>query len=667
VLPQLCACDEIVLIDDGCMAADTRAELERLSAGPGVPLQYHQNESPGLTRGRNLGARVARGEVLQYLDDDVTCIAGFFEELRQLFLDLTVAGVTATVEEPAFSSSGARLYQLGYRIAGWWAVRPRGKPSAAPPAVLQQHDRTRRARWLSGAAMALRRRIVLEEPFDESLTRYALGEDREMGYRLSPRYWLLESLKCRVIHRRDMSMRTDSRRLGFMTARNYLYILSKTCRLGPGDWLLIVWSLSILAAMHLVWAVVGDRSAHLRELRGMAEGVCDFALRGRARQLPPMRPLDRPIRALFVTNRLEPGGAERMLVALVQRLARHGVQPLIACLKDEGVLAPECRQHGVPVFDRLLRSKFDVFCIQRMLKLFDRERIDLVVVGHSGGDRMFWSTIAARFAGLPVAVWSHWFPDSSARHLEFANRFILGWVDLFVALGRLHREALARYEHVPIERIEVISNAIDLSPFSGPSRRAEIRGELKLAEGDVAVAIIANLRTEKRHDVFIEAAKRLHARQPALRFFIAGDGPHREAVRDWVAQSGLPNDVLRLLGTRDDVPALLSAMDISCLCSEKECFSVTMFEAAAAGCVFIGPDTGCMTEFLEDGETGLIIKPADVASLTDAIDRLATDPALRQRLAERAKTRVIEDFDIMKMAASFADLCSGIVGRGRRV
>jgi glycosyltransferase involved in cell wall biosynthesis len=556
---------------------------------------------------------------------------------------------------------------LGYRIAGWWSVRPRGKPATPPPDVLRQSDRVRPAKWLSGAAMALRRTIVLENPFDESLTRYALGEDREMGYRLAPRYWLLESLHARVIHRRDTSMRTDSRRLGYMTARNYLYILSKTCRISPGDYLLIAWSLSVLAAMHLAWAIVGDRKAHLRELVGMFHGTFHFVARSAVRSLWS-RPAvgdrriakagsDRLLRALFVTNRLEPGGAERMLVSLVKRLAAHGVQPLIACLKDEGILADECRGHGVPVFDRLLHTKFDIFCLDRFLRLIDREQIDLIVVGHSGGDRMFWSTIAGRLAERPVVVWSHWFPDATARHFELPNRLIQGWVDEYVALGRLHREALARYEHVAAERISVIPNAIELAHFRTISNRSAARKELSLTDKNIAVAIVANLRTEKRHDVFIEAARQLSRRRPELRFFIIGDGPYRDSVRACAAQSGLAPGTLQLLGARDDVPALLAAMDISCLCSEKECFSVTMLESAAAGCVFIGPDTGCMTEFLEHGRTGLAIKPADVASLADAIDVLASDDEQRKRLAEQAKARVFADFDIEVMARSFAELC----------
>ena len=130
------------------------------------------------------------------------------------------------------------------------------------------------------------------------------------------------------------------------------------------------------------------------------------------------------------------------------------------------------------------------------------------------------------------------------------------------------------------------------------------------------------------------------------------------------AASGLDDETLRLLGARDDVSTLLPGIDISCLCSEQECFSVTMLEAAAAGCAFIGPGTGCMTEFLEHRRTGLVIRPADVESLADAMEELVADGGLRRRLAQAARERVVRDHDIGRMAGMFSGLFTRLERRG---
>jgi len=676
--------DELIVIDDGDLPAETRAAIAAAAASHDIVFQCEKSKARGLTKGRNQAARLAASDVLIYLDDDVTCRVDFLRRLVRLFRDERVAGVTATVDEPLFESTSARLFQLGYRIAGWWRVAPRGKPPRPAPWILSRPHVALRARWLSGAAMALRREVVLANPFDEMLVEYALGEDRELGYRIGSRHWLLESKFARVTHRRDPGQRLDGRRFGFMTVRNYLYIIRKTCRLGVGDALLIAWNFAAIMAMHAIWLAGPGPRFHVQSLRGMIAGLVDAARRyfaeafGGSSTITPS-PTDAdsrvngvrtpalsiphagapdapPRRVLFVTNRLENGGAELMLLALVQRLAALNIQPFVLCLKDGGPLAAQCRNSGVRVFEGFLHHKFDASVVPRIRRLISSEKIDVVVAAHSGGDRMFWSTLAAKLTNTPMLVWSHWFPLPGQNHFERSNRILFRFVDAFVALGERHRGALIRHEQVPAGRITVIPNAIDLNRFPSGRSSSDARRILKLADDQIAIAIIANLRREKRHDVFIAAAKTLSEMNPALRFFIIGDGPHRDAVQSLVASSGLAPEVLRLLGPRDDVANLLAGIDISCLCSEQECFSVTMLEAAAAGCPFIGPDSGCMPEFLTHRETGLLIPPADAAALTAALRELSADPKLRKRLAHAARQKVTANFGMENMARSFADL-----------
>ncbi len=724
--------DELIIVDDGALLEATLDRLSRQCQERDIIWRYKRSGTPGLTSSRNLAAEIASSDVLQYLDDDVTCETGFLAEVSRLMADPLIAGVTATVREPAFETKGGRLYQLGYQLAGWWRVVPRGRPSGPRPRALSDATVATRARWLSGAAMALRRDVVAAERFDEGLTDYALGEDREMGYRLSPRYWLVEAKRAHVIHRRETSQRTDSRRLGFMTSYNYLRILRKTCRLGVGDWFLIAWGLSVVGAMHAAWSLLGDRRAHLSELVGMAEGVLAFircqgrhrkpayqcssrdkdctggqaasgthslsgreasshrtsshgtsrqqaishkdddaAMRASIRTKPlsivrPALGTREPTRVLFVTTTLDAGGAELMLLSLVKHLDRRDVQPYILCLKDAGNLAQPFRESDVPVFEGVLRFKTDAAVLLRIRRLLVENEIDVVVVAHSGGDRMFWGTLAARAHHLPVVVWSHWFPTPGHKHFESANRALFCWVDVFVAIGEKHRLALIRHAHVPAGRITVIHNAIEVNRFLGPSRRDEARRRLHLSEGQLAVGIVANMRPEKRHDVFIEAARLLAPTRPGYRFFIIGGGPEQEAVRAAASRSSLDHETLQLLGPRDDVSALLPGLDIACLCSEVECFSVSMLEAAAAGCAFIGPDVGCLTEFLAHRQTGFVIRPADVGSLTDAIAELGDAPDLRARVVRAAQDRVVRSFGADKMAGAFADLIVSLYAGHRK-
>lgn len=662
---------ELVVIDDGRMPDELWEQIAVQCQDCEIEWKYDRTDAPGLTSSRNRAAEIAASEIIQYLDDDVTCDRTFLERVAELFVDSRVDGVTATVREPKLESPGGRRFDRVSRMAGWWSIRPAGQPAGDAPEVLDNSDVATRAVWMSGAAMAYRRDVVLANRFDERLAEYALGEDREMGYRLAPSHWLLESKLARVVHRRDASGRANPRRLGYMTSYNYLYILNKTCRLRGVRRLAPYASLTIMGLRHLPGIFRRDGRAHAQEMIGVFEGMAEwltkshrggatstaFAASNTETATEPCRTL----RVAFVANRLEPGGAERMLMSLIKRLPSVGIEPVVFCLKDAGPLAAECESAGIPVRDELLRFKTDFAVLNRLRRLIRRERIGALVVSQSGGDRMFWTTIAGKLTGKPIVVWSHWFPRAGERHFEHSNRLLMRCVDRFIALGAAHRAALARIEHVPAGRIDVIPNAIDTTRFATPVDRTAGRQRLGLSDGEFAVGIVANLREEKRHDVFIAAAERLAESHPDMRFLIVGDGPAAREVRRRVEFSGLDERVLRMLGPRNDVPEILAALDACCLCSDTECFSVTMLEAAAAGCPFIGPDVGAMGEFLKHGETGLAIRPADAASLADAMSALYAKPALGERLAENARAALSSRFELDRTVEAFATLVRNVV------
>ena len=96
------------------------------------------------------------------------------------------------------------------------------------------------------------------------------------------------------------------------------------------------------------------------------------------------------------------------------------------------------------------------------------------------------------------------------------------------------------------------------------------------------VGIVAALRPEKNHELFLRAAARVLARVPGARFLIVGDGPKR-AELEALAESFAIAEAVRFLGTRSDVPELLSLIDVLVLTSHIEANPVSILEAMAGG------------------------------------------------------------------------------------
>jgi glycosyltransferase involved in cell wall biosynthesis len=107
----------------------------------------------------------------------------------------------------------------------------------------------------------------------------------------------------------------------------------------------------------------------------------------------------------------------------------------------------------------------------------------------------------------------------------------------------------------------------------------------------------------------------------------AGAAVREEAER-------LLGDRVRFVGRRDDIPEVQRALDVLVNASVAEPFGRSVLEALASGTPVVATDSGGIPEFVEDGETGVLVPPGDDAALAAALDRVLGDAGLRERLAE---------------------------------
>lgn len=172
----------------------------------------------------------------------------------------------------------------------------------------------------------------------------------------------------------------------------------------------------------------------------------------------------------------------------------------------------------------------------------------------------------------------------------------------------------------------------------------------------------ARLVPIKGHLYLLDAASRLAANGVAFELLLAGDGPEREAIARRVSTLGL-GDRVRLLGTvpHAELLALYRERRIDCvvLPSLHEGLSVALVEAMAYGVPVIGTRVGGVPELLDRGG-GLLVPPADVEALTEALDRVLGSPSLRAELARAGRQRVEAEFEVHAIARELARRFDGV-------
>jgi glycosyltransferase involved in cell wall biosynthesis len=367
----------------------------------------------------------------------------------------------------------------------------------------------------------------------------------------------------------------------------------------------------------------------------------------------------RPLRTLFIHTSMPIGGAETLTVNLIRRLDRNRFAPELCCLKQPGPLG-EILATEIPVHDSLLASKYDLRVWPRMIKLLRDRQIDAVVtVG--AGDKMFWGRLSARRVSVPVilsALHSTGWPDGIGR----LNRMLTPITDGFIAVAPSHGRFLVDEERLPAGKVFVIPNGVDTDRFAPVPDVAAVRRKLGIGPADPVVTIVAALRPEKNHELFLEMAASIHRELPAAHFLIIGDGPRRESLEQLARDLGIERSV-HFLGSRDDVPSLLSATDVFALTSHNEANPVSILEAMSIGRPVVATDVGSIREALYEGVTGHLVEPGNAAQLTIRVRDLLRDPLRAQAMGAAAREKVVSRWSLDSMVQGYERLIEKIYAR----
>lgn len=364
--------------------------------------------------------------------------------------------------------------------------------------------------------------------------------------------------------------------------------------------------------------------------------------------------LDRgPLRTMFVITSMPIGGAETLLVNLMRRLDRDIVAPELCCLKEMGPLG-EVAANEVTVHAGLIRRKYDHRILARMRKLLGEQRIDAVVtVG--AGDKMFWGRLAAWMEGVPVilsALHSTGWPDSVGR----LNRLLTPMTDGFIAVAANHGRHMIERERFPKEKVTVIPNGVDTYRFrSLPDSGLAVKTKLGIPPAAPVCGIVAALRPEKNHTLFLRAAALTAKQRPDAHFIIVGDGPERAKLERTAIEAGVASST-HFVGSRSDIPQVLSAFDVFALTSHNEANPVSILEAMACEIPVVSTRVGSVAESVAEGCTGHLVAPGDAVALANHWLTLFSDRTLARSFGSAGRAAVEANWSLDRMVAGYERL-----------
>lgn len=379
------------------------------------------------------------------------------------------------------------------------------------------------------------------------------------------------------------------------------------------------------------------------------------------------------MKIMHIITGLEVGGAETMLLRLLERIDPNRYSSEVVSLTTRGPIGERIAALGIPVHALGMRPNRPGFmAVARMVRLIRRLRPDVVQTWmyHSnlvGG-------IAARLAGNIPVVWGlHHF--SIGRH---QNKFS-SWVVIRAGapLSRIVPTTIVccaeatRTVHGAIgyraDRLEVIPNGFDLNHFRpAPEARRRLRQELGLGADTPLVGIVASFSPIKDHATFVAAMGRVARRFPDAHVVLCGLGlsDDNAGIAAMVERAGI-RDRAHLLGRRSDMDVIHAGLDIEVSSSRGEAMPLVIGEAMASGVPCVVTDVGDSARLV--GTTGRVVPAGDAEALAGAVcSMLGLVPSALADLGGAARRRITEHFELTSTVQQYESLYSRLaVGDAR--
>lgn len=351
------------------------------------------------------------------------------------------------------------------------------------------------------------------------------------------------------------------------------------------------------------------------------------------------------MRILYIITSLYTGGAERLMVDIIPRLRKRGLD--VELLIFDGTITPfyeELSKENVTIHSFGKGRIYNPFFVIKLIPFL--KRYDIIHT-HNTAPQLF--TALANLCARKKLVYTEHSTDNNRRSLWWFKTFdqwCYRQYHKIICISSKAEDNLRLYLGRGDSRIITINNGVDINRIF----TSAISSELQDAKGDdFIVTMVAGFRKEKDQDTLIRAIDTL---PKGIKLWLIGDGDRRLGLERICKELDL-NERVKFWGMRTDVPSILKASDVVVMSSHYEGFGLASVEGMAAGKPMIASGVDGLKQVVEG--YGIIFPHQNDKILAKEIERLYNDSEYYNEIAESCLQRA-KDFDIKKMVDGYIDV-----------
>ena len=355
---------------------------------------------------------------------------------------------------------------------------------------------------------------------------------------------------------------------------------------------------------------------------------------------------------------------KNFLIPLIDGMVDEGWDVYSVC--SNGDFITELQKQGYNITNIEISRSINPFkhlvTVYKLFNFFRKEKFDLIHV-HSPVASLV-GRLAAWLSGIPVIIYTahgFYFHDEMPifkKWIYILLEIIAGKITTFLFTQSVEDcETAIKLGIVKAEKVLAIGNGVNVKRFD-PLKygdQLELKSALGIPEDAFIVGMISRLVKEKGIVEFIEAAKQLHLNNPNLYFLLIGDrlaSDHAEKVTVTLksAKHKLGNNLV-LTGMREDIPQLLSIMNVYCLPSWREGMPRTIIEAMMMQKPVVATDIRGSREEVELNKTGLLVPIRNSKKLASAIYQIYSNPKWAYQLGLCGRKKALQYYDESKVVS----------------
>lgn len=343
------------------------------------------------------------------------------------------------------------------------------------------------------------------------------------------------------------------------------------------------------------------------------------------------------------------GGMEMRVLKTARELKENGHKVVILCTPDSTLFEYAEKE---TLTSKLLPFKGGLHfnLILKLRKFIKDNNFDVIHCQYSRDLRFVIPAIEGIRPKIPVVFTKRL--GSYIKKKDLIHKYLFSRVDLVTTISSVIKQNVIDTCPVDPQKVEILYNGIDSNIYQ---KALSCREEIRLKENvgqETVVGIIGRISPGKGHEEFIKAAEIILQKEKNVQFWLIGNASYGEdKYADQVldaAKKLTNNNGLKLLGFREDIPEVLSALDILAVPSHAEAFGNVAIEGMAAGKPIVASGSDGLLDIVDDNITGLQIPPKNAQALANALMKLINNPEDGIKMGQAGLEKVIDKFDSIK-------------------